>query len=61
MTGIEIKHWPKSIAFYINIGNSESYSEPRQTLKTEPFVKMLTPKGMNHFHKNLHVTCLIAV
>ena len=41
MTGIEIKHWPKSITFYINIGNSESYSEPRQTPKTEPFVKIV--------------------
>ena len=36
--GIEIERWPTSVTFYKNMGNSESYSEPIQTFKTELFV-----------------------
>ena len=36
-----IEQWSMSIPFYINMGNSESYSEPSQISKAEPFVKIV--------------------
>ena len=59
MNEIEIEHWPKSATFYINMGNSEPYSEPNQTSETKfSFEKNKRLNAINYFHKKPHLKCL---
>ena len=59
MIEIEIEQWPMSGTFYINMGNSKSYSEPSQMSETELFTKIVNVwNSLAVFIKNT-ISCVL--